>query len=437
MTGGKQPPSTDQKSETPVARPTPRSTSVSAIERQTADGPDRGAFLAPYAGLLRMPGAAAFYVAGGFGRFPRATLSLGVVLLVSAESGSYATAGLVAAMLVLLLAVSGPAWSAAMDRFGQQRVLAISLVALLLTSTALIVVVSIDAPQPLWFLLAAATGASAPDLGSAVRARWRALVDQKRMHTAFALESVSDESAFVVAPPVVTLLAASVHPAAGLAIALAFGLLGGLVLLTQTRTEPPRAQRRGRPRTLKDVLPPASVVPVAVTFIAVGGLFGAFDVAAIGWAADRAVPALGGILIGILGLSMAIGSTVFGVLRFRISMRRRYVGAAALLGILVLLLPLTAGSLLLLGASFVLGLATGPLVVAGLALVEERSPANRATEALAYPSTGLGIGVTAGAALAGAALDATGPLEGYLVAAAFGLAVVVLAALGELLRPKR
>ncbi|WP_158437825.1 MFS transporter [Naasia lichenicola] len=394
----------------------------------------RGSFLSPYSALLRLPGAAAFYVAGGLGRYPRATLSLGVVLLVSAESGSYATAGLVASMLVLLLAVSGPAWSAAMDRFGQARVLALSLIALILTSTMLIVVVTVDAPRPLWFLSAALTGASAPDLGSAVRARWRALVDQKRVHTAFALESVADESAFVVAPPVVTLLAASVHPAAGLAVALLLGVVGAVILLVQTRTEPPRAPRRTRKRTLRDVLPPVEVLPVSFAFVAIGGLFGAFDVTAIGWAADVGVPVLGGTLIGILGLSMAIGSTVFGVLRFRISMRRRYLVAAALLGVLSVLLPATQSGMLLLAASFVLGLVVGPMVVAGLALVEHRSPPARATEALAYPSTGLGIGVTAGATLAGAMLDAEGPLQGYLVATAFGLAVVLLAVAGEGIR---
>jgi len=437
MTGGNQPPSTDQKSETPVARPTPSGADVASDAVRPDSDSVRGSFLSPYVGLLRLPGAAAFYVAGGFGRFPRATLSLGVVLLVSSSSGSYATAGLVASVLVLMLAVSGPAWSAAMDRFGQARVLAISLIALLVTAAALMVVVSVGAPQPVWFVLAALTGASAPDLGSAVRARWRALVDQKRLHTAFALESVSDESAYVVAPPVVTLLAASIHPAAGLAIALAFGLLGAFVLLVQTRTEPPLPPRRSRARRLPDILPPVQVLPVTVTFVAVGGLFGAFDVAAIGWAADFGVPVLGGALIGVLGLSMAIGSTLFGALRFRISMRRRYLSAAGLLAVLGLLLPVTEGSLLLFLASFVLGLVTGPLVVSGLALVEHRAPAERATEALAYPSTGLGIGVTLGATLAGAMLDSTGPLAGYLVASAFGLAVIVLAAAGEALRPSR
>ena len=54
----------------------------------------------PYARLFAVPGAAAFSFAGWLARLPMPILGLGAVLLVEAESGSYALAGLVAGALI-------------------------------------------------------------------------------------------------------------------------------------------------------------------------------------------------------------------------------------------------------------------------------------------------------------------------------------------------
>ncbi|WP_144830405.1 hypothetical protein [Microbacterium sp. BH-3-3-3] len=124
-----------------------------------------------YGRVLRLPGARSFVAAGILARFPRATLSLGIILLVSAATGSFASAGLVVAPLVGGMAIAAPLWSSRMDRHGQARVIMVSLGCLVLAASALLVLVLTDAPFWTWLVAAFVTGAATPDLTSAVRAR--------------------------------------------------------------------------------------------------------------------------------------------------------------------------------------------------------------------------------------------------------------------------
>jgi predicted MFS family arabinose efflux permease len=96
------------------------------------------------------------------------------------------------------------------------------------------------------------------------------------------------------------------------------------------------------------------------------------------------------------------------------------------------------GSLtVLVAAGFVAGLAIAPVLVSGLSLVESRVPRASLTEALSWTTTGLTLGVTAGSALAGAAVDAWGAGAAFAVpAVAAALAgLIALAGAPVLRRP--
>ena len=101
---------------------------------------------------------------------------------------------------------------------------------------------------------------------------------------------------------------------------------------------------------------------------------------------------------------------------------------------------LPVGSLVwLVQVVFLAGLSIAPLLVAGMSLVEARVDRAALNEGLAWTSTGLTLGVTAGAALAGAAVDAWGAEDAFAVpatgAALAGL--LALAGAGLLRRPAR
>ena len=371
----------------------------------------------PYIRLFAVPGSRAFSFAGWVGRLPAPMLGLGAVLLVEGESGSYGLAGAVSGTLALTYALAGPQWARAMDRRGQGPVLRIAMLALALCGVAFVAAVSAGAPRWSWFLLAALTGAAAPNIGSMVRTRWSALLDRDDRQTAFAFEAVADEVVFVLGPPLVTLLATLIAPPVGFLTGIVFGVVGGLWLAGQRDTEPPlhpvdpSATRRRR-----SVLTPALLV-VTITYLAVGGLFGAIDVVVIGFAEEEGAQALSGLVLAVFAGGSLVAGLVYGLARLPGTLAARFVGTAVAFGLAGQLLWGVNSLPVLIGCAFLVGLTIAPVLVSGTSLVESGVGPGVLTESLAWTITGLTVGVTAGSAIAGAAVDAWGAERAFAVPA--------------------
>lgn len=383
-----------------------------------------------YGQVLRLPGARSFVAAGILARFPRATLSLGIILLVSATTGSFASAGLVVAPLVGGMAIAAPLWSSRMDRFGQARVILVSLGCLVLAASAFLALVLTGAPFWTWLVAAFVTGAATPDLTSAVRVRWTVLAPPSQRTAALALETIADQMVFIAGPPAITAIAAAIDPAVAMLGSLGLGLIGGVWLAAQRGTQPPPTQRGPQRRGL--VLPPAGVIPIAVACVALGGVFGAFDVSLVGWAELSERPWLAGPAFSALAVAIAIGSVITGARSWQLSPAARYIGFAALAAVVAVGLPFAQGSVpVLFGVILLLGLAVSPVMVSGILVASARAPQGRVTETLAYPTAAMSLGVPIGGVIAGAALDATGPAAA-LVTIAVSLALAAgIAAVGE------
>src|ERR1700757_3982491 len=152
---------------------------------------------ATYRTLLRIPGAAAFFLTAAAGRVGIAMTSLGIVWLVHTRTGSYATAGLVTGGVA-----GAPDW--------------------LMTAGGVLV------------------GATIPQLGALSAARWAALLRDERaaaLPTAFVLESLANELAYLAGPALVSILGASGYPAVGTVLAATLVVAGGLCFAAQRRTE--------------------------------------------------------------------------------------------------------------------------------------------------------------------------------------------------------
>ncbi|MFC5911474.1 MFS transporter, partial [Streptacidiphilus monticola] len=172
-----------------------------------------------YAALLRTPGAHRFLLPAFAARLPYAMLGLGTVLLVHDTTGSYATAGAVAAVASITQVVGAPLTGRWADRQGQAAVLVPCLALHGAAVLALVALALGHAPHPLLFAAAGLAGATLPQIGAMVRARWiHALRDAhpETLSTAFAFESVTDELTFVLGPLLGGALCAAVAPAAGL-----------------------------------------------------------------------------------------------------------------------------------------------------------------------------------------------------------------------------
>ena len=388
----------------------------------------------PYARIFAVPGARSFSFAGWLARVPMSSMGLGSVLMVAGETGSYGLAGAVSGTLALSFAVGSPQWARGMDRLGQGRVLAWSAVVYLVLGLSFTAVVVLDAPRWSWFVLAALAGASAANVGAAVRARWaHALPEAGERQTAFAFESVVDEVVFVVGPPTITFLAALIAPPAGFLVGLLVGVVGSVWLARQTATQPPvHARTPGTKRSATSVLSPTLVV-VAVAYLAVGTVFGAMDVVVVGFAQDEGRPVMAGVALAAYAAGSLLSGLLYGVVALPGTLLGRFVGCGVLFGVATQGLLLVGSLPWLVVAVFVAGLTIAPVLVAGMSLVESRVDRASLNEGLTWTSTGLTLGVTAGAALAGVAVDAWGAERAFLVPALGAGAAAVLALVGGVL----
>ncbi|GAA3925561.1 MFS transporter [Actinomadura viridis] len=398
----------------------------------------------PYRELLTVPGARPFVLAGSVGRMSMSMVGIGVVLLVSAVTGSYGIAGAVAATLSLTYAVGSPLSARYADRHGQRRVLVPVVLANTVSFAALIMCAEFG--LPLWTLFAAAAmaGLTQLSLGAWVRARWSyALRDSPaRLHTAFSFESVVDEAVFVSGPIIVTVLCTGVHPAAGLVAATALTLVGCLALAAQRGTEPPPVPPV--PGTRGGVLSTPAVRVMTPVFLLLGMVFGAIDVSAVAFADEEGHKALAGVLLGCYALGSGAAALWYGARHWHAPLDRRFlVGLGVLAAAMVP--PTLVGNLwLMMAVVFFSGLAISPTIIPGYGLVERLVPPRQLTEGLALMSTSVSIGVAAGSSTAGRIIDAHGsqaaflvPLAAALVAAALGVAGARVMSSGGRPRPQQ
>ena len=394
-----------------------------------------------YLTILRYPGAFRFSSAAFVGRMPMAMFGLGTVLLIAAITGRYGLAGTVAAAGSVGYAICTPLVATLTDRLGQRRVLRPQ--ALMFGTAVITFVLCATLRAPLWALLAsgAVAGASMPSLGSMVRTRWSALLpDPQRLQTAFALESVLDEMIFVVGPALVTILATGLFPAAGVIAAGLLCVTGTLLLARQRGTEPPPRPRiesparsavaaRGWPRP-----PTRGLITLGPLFLFLGATFAAIDLSTVAFAQEHGHKPLAGFILGTYALGRAVGGLWYGSRSWQAPLERRF--ALTLCCTVAGIATFWAmPSLLLLDlVIFISGLTISPTIMAGFSLIERQAPPERRTEALAWLSSTVSIGVAAGSAVSGRLIDAGGARWGYVFAAGGGVlaCAVCLTGLGRL-----
>lgn len=273
-----------------------------------------------YGQLLRTRGAWTFLLPGFAARQPFAMLTLSLVLLVQHTTGSYGAAGAVAAVTGVAMALFAPYSGRLADRYGQRAVLVPgvlvhTLAGLSLTALAL-------AHAPLWALFAAAvpTGASVPQIGPMVRARWGVtLQDSPLMTTAAAFESVTDELTFVFGPLLATALCTAVHPAAGLLTEASLTLLGGLLFAAQKSTQPSVAPGEHTRVEHTPALRVPGVRVLIVTFLGIGSVFGGMQVSLAAFSESIGEPGLNGVLYSVFAAGNMLSGLVCGAIAWKVA----------------------------------------------------------------------------------------------------------------------
>jgi len=370
--------------------------------------------LTAYRRVYARPGALAFSATALVARLPISMMTLGIVLLVSTLSGSYGLAGQVSAAYIVGNAVFAIPHGRLADRFGQGRVLYVDTVVFAVTTTLMIVSITEDWSTPWPHVWAALAGAAIPQIGTMVRARWAHLLPvASERHTAFAAESVFDEVVFVTGPAVVTFLATSFAPQAGLVAAVTVGTIGTLGLAVQRRTEPPAHPRDAT--TERDPMPWGLLVPLTAGAIALGSLFGALEVATVAFADDAGHKSFSGVMLGAFSLGSLIAGVVAGTVVWQRGPLERVRIGSALLAVGTVSLPFLPGLEVATAALFVTGMALAPTLITLFSLIEASVPRSRLNEAMGFVQTGMSGGIAPGAWLAGLVADEASGSAAYWV----------------------
>jgi MFS family permease len=384
----------------------------------------------PYRDVLGTPGSVRFSAAGLVARMPMSMIGIGTVLMVQTLYGSYAMAGRVSAVLVVAQAVVSPQVARLVDRAGQRRVM----LPLLVTTTAgllgLVVAAVLGAPEWVLWVLAAVGGGAQGSYGSMVRARWSYLLgDPRRLHTAYSLESALDEVVFIVGPVLATVLATGVTPSSGVLAATIAGAVGGVWFLGQRATEPPAsgvATPADGAASRSAILMPGMLV-LAVVFVAMGVMFGSADVSTVAFAEEAGSKGAAGVVLACFAAGSMLSGFAYGARHWVSPLSRRFAIGACALAAGVSLFFLVDHLVALAAVMFMTGFAIAPTLINGNALVQALVAPRQLTEGLAWVSTSLGVGVSAGSWVAGARIEAVDAHAGFLVTMVAGWVCAALA----------
>ncbi|MGI5443928.1 MFS transporter [Streptomyces shenzhenensis] len=369
-----------------------------------------------YGQLLRTRGAWTFLLPGFAARQPFAMLTLSIVLLVQHTTGSYGAAGAVAAVTGVSMALFAPYSGRLADRHGQRAVLIPGVLVHTLSGMSLTALALSHAP--LWALFAAAvpTGASVPQVGPMVRARWGVrLQGSPLMATAAAFESVTDELTFVVGPLLATALCTTVDPAAGLVTEAALTLLGGLLFAARHSTQPPvTAGGHARVRQASALRVPGVRVLI-VTFLGIGSVFGGMQVSLAAFSESIGQPGLNGVLYGTFAAGNMLSGIACGAIAWKSAPQLRLVLGYTALALAASALWTAHSVLPLAGLGLLVGMCIAPALITGYTLVENLIAAGARTEAFTWLTGAVALGQAAAVTVAGQLEDRLWDGAGFLV----------------------
>jgi len=372
---------------------------------------------------MRKPLALSTLGFGSLGRIPMAMNTVAIVFLVSDVRDSFALAGLTSAFYTMSGAILSPRIGKLADQFGTRSVL-LPVTAINAVAT-LGLLYFIDHSTIGLLLLAAVCGATFPNFGSYTRTRWsRSLNDQKELSSALSLESVFDETAFVVGPAFAGFLLSLYGSHSPLLAGIVFLVIGG-VGLALTSTDHGGFERVHDDHT-RGILAIPYVKSLLLSLIALGLLFGSNFVVIIAVAKEAGRVSEGGLWVGLYPIGSTISGLIYGFIHWKISSSIRYTVSLAVMTVC------TSGILFFQDLDTIVfwiiisGVAIGPALISANAYMKELVPLSRLNEAFAFVSAALSIGITIGSTSAGLIVEKFDGWTGfYFMTAATALATLI------------
>ncbi|MFE6510843.1 MFS transporter [Nocardioides sp. NPDC057767] len=372
-------------------------------------------------------------------RLPYAMMVVGVLTLVVAGRGSLALGGLNSAMVGIGAAVCGPLLGAAVDRFGQRRVLLAISVASTAALGAMAWVVYSPLPDTAVLAVAFLVGATAPQIAPLSRSRLVAIISAcivpgrrvRVLNSTMAYESAADEIVFIVGPVVAGILAVTIDPWAPVVAAAALTLVFVSAFALHPSAATAQASARHSPAvgSVRELARPGVVV-IVVGILGVGLFFGSMLTSLTAFMADHGRPEQAGLVYAAMGIgsaALALGVAAFPV-GFTATARWLVFGGVMLAGALTLSGVSSVTGMIL--ALLVIGLGIGPTLVTQYGLGARRSPAGRSATVMTMLGSAVILGQSLASAVTGDIAERWGTEAALLLPAAAAL-VVVLAGLAN------
>lgn len=381
-----------------------------------------------YRAVLALPYARPMFAAALVGRLAYGLLPLSLLFTVQSATNSFASAGVVVAVfgaMSLLL----PYKSRVVDRHGQHRVLPVLAAACSCALAAMATLAWSGVASPAAYVaLTVVAGAAAPPLGPAMRATWRVLTDGTELkERAYSLDSVCEESLYLIGPMIVGVVLAVASGAAAL-----FATAGLLALGTFAMVWSPPARRpgiaavAGAARFGVGPLRAPGFAPVVTTILATAAALSIAYTCIAARAQQQGAPEAA----GYIEAAIACGSVTGGLLWGRIAHRHsRMTQLAVLVAYLAIGISLAAAatSLVMLGVVMApAGLAIAPLFVVAYLAADDLAPPHQRTEASTWVNTANNIGSALGASAAGILIEAASAGAGFAVGGALLAATSVV-----------
>lgn len=213
----------------------------------------------------------------------------------------------------------------------------------------------------------------------------------------------------IVGPIVVSMLAADIHPTAGLVLALVLAATGMIALALQRNTQPSAASPDRRTRS---PLMTFRFALLLVTYGLVGMVLTTVELSVVAFCQQHGRGGFSGFVLATLAIASAAAGLWYGPHTRPARTNRHLLFALPLLvlGTLAFLLPLSIGWLFAAAAG--LGLTVAPVLILGDSLATRFVAPGQLTEGLTWMTTAAGIGISTGSFATGPVIDNSGDGHG-------------------------
>lgn len=377
--------------------------------------------LSDYRTALTAPGSRGPVLSSLMARLPVAMVGFSVLLYVQRTTGSFATAGLVAAGLLFGVSLGSVTQGRIIDWLGPTRPILVVTALFTAAITALVIAIEGHAATPILLALATASGITEPMISSASRTLWsRLLPDGPARQAAYAYEAISMEVFFILGPGLAGIMIATPWAGSGVIVGAACMIVGSCIfaLSPAVRAWGPRT-RSTTARPLLGALVSPGMRTLVVASLGFGVVIGFVEVAVPAAATAAGRPTIGGLLLSVWSLS----SVVFGMLysmrpwprAVRLRMPVLLAGFGVAVGLLALPTALVPSSMLVLACAMVLaGALITPQATTHSSIIELVAPPGTATEAFGWVITSVTLGLAAGQSISGQIVEAFGPPLSFL-----------------------